>query len=74
MRVWLIVALIANFAPLVSGHAEGAFINGVETFGGQVLDTSTWQIRYNSVVVQGCSRPIRGKTGKNLWFSLPNGV
>ncbi len=52
MRVWLIVALIANFAPLVSGHAEGAFINGVETFGGQVLDTSTWQIRYNSVVVQ----------------------
>ena len=52
MRVWLIVALIASFAPLVSERAEGEFIDGVETFSGQVLDTSTWQTRYNSVVVQ----------------------
>jgi len=52
MRVWLIVAWIASFAPLVSERAEAAFVNGVETFDGQVLDTSTWQVRYNSVVVQ----------------------
>jgi len=50
MRVWLIVAWIASFAPLVSERAEGAFISGVETFNGQVLDTSTWQVRYNNVV------------------------
>ena len=52
MRVWLIVVWIASFAPLVSERAEAAFVNGVETFDGQVLDTSTWQVRYNSVVVQ----------------------
>jgi hypothetical protein len=52
MKVWLILACIVSVTTLLPERAEANFINGVETFAGNTFDTSTWQLRYNSVVTQ----------------------
>ncbi len=46
----LIVFLSASVTPLMTTRARAAFNNGVDSFAGAVFDTSTWQVRYGSVV------------------------
>jgi hypothetical protein len=62
MRLGLIVAGIAIFAPLLAERAQGAFVNDVENFIGQAFDTSTWQIRADS-----------GTIVQNNGLAMPNG-
>ena len=58
MKVCLITACMASFTSLVTERADATFANGVETFAGNVFDTSTWQVRRNSLVIQNNSLTI----------------
>ncbi len=55
MKARIIGGCVASLGLFLSERAEAAFVNGIETFDGQVLDSSTWKIRDNSVVIQNDS-------------------